>query len=739
MATWRVDSLNADASVSLQLDLVILSAGPFSLASSIETSDAPDTVSSNNSVTIGITPIGGSIDKLMSPQERTSSIAAIKAAMANLPGIDTAADNRALAQFIAARPEFVDAGTSDWGFTVWGQWRDGVQYLIVSNRSPGGQPITPRSAMQASAASVSLRSPEDGKPSNLPKSNQYRLLSASVGPGWLDIRPALRNYLANTGYQEIQADATVQSLRTVGGDGAFYFDSHGGSSKGFYALWTANVRTDANDELFKEDLAAGRLTFMTACYDASVPDFCKSASAHPERFQEHYAITSQFILKSWGYFSDNSMVYIDGCNFDTSLSGAFIEALINRHASVIFGWNGDVFDDDAAKTAQYIFDRLTGANDFEPQKSTTGFNQRPFDWVDVLADCFGHTTHCKSGPAHLTATEGIPLITTQSIPGCSTAGICDATFGLLAPSIRRMWVYESPNLSIFPIDLLFIAGLFGVDPGSAARGVSIGGTDAPVMVWAPSMIVVNLPHTGSGAAGDVVVRNGNRLSNTAQLTEWTVPFTFTLNDVQSLAEKVTINAHFRADIRKTVEIIGTPPVEPAAELPTLPSGFPLFLPPDVSWNTLLDDTGGQNTCTGSATITANGQTSTERWSGTKTISYKNDGHRPGAAHSYVQVKDSTTIVLTLEDWSGTCVSDIDGSPGTALGLWPGEVSPANDSSLNGNAAFFLDSTGNITAAQYSNTTHSHSALGGGLSSVKANWTWPATAPTRGAPDPNSPR
>ena len=713
---------------------------------------------------------------MMSPQQRSASIAAIKAETANLPGVDTVADNQALVQFMAARPEFMDAGTSDSGFTAWGRWLDGVQYLIVRNRPPDARQSASQSSAQvtpvilhvasggpiaglarrlddvllAQDSGTASSSPEDGKPSNLPKSNQYRVLS-SMGPGFLDVRPAIRNYLYNAGYQEVQADATVQGLRTVGGDGVFYIDAHGGSSTGSYALWTATERTDANDELFKEDLDAGRLVIMNACDDASVPDNDPNANTsdlcdsrvHPERFKNHYAMTSLFISQYWNNFSDYSMVYIDGCNFDRTTSADFIAALVSKHANVIFGWNGEVADDDGANTARYIFDRLTGANDFRPQKRTTGFNQRPFDWISVLADCSANTPYCKSGSANLTATEGIP--------GCAvpTGGFCDATFGLLAPSIRRMWVYESPNLSLMPSDLLFITGLFGLDPGGAdqssdsgARGVTIGGTEVSVLLWTPTAIVVNLPHAGAGAAGDVVVRNGDRFSNVAQLTEWTAPFTFALNDFQSLAEKVTINAHFRADIRKTVATIGAPPVEPTGELPDLPTGFPLFLPPGLSWNTLIDDTGGQDACTGAATTTAaNGQTTTEVWNGTKTVSYKNDGQGAEAASSYVHVMDSTTIVLTLVDWRGTCNAIIDGTPSTVGGLHPGEVSPASDGSQDGTVAFLLDSTATITAnqiPQIPKTTYSHSALGGG-STAKATWSWPATAPTTGAPDPDSPR
>src|SRR5438309_7220646 len=122
-----------------------------------------------------------------------------------------------------------------------------------------------------------------------------------------------------------------------------------------------------------------------------------------------------------------------------------------------------------------------------------------------------------------------------------------------------MWVTGSADPgSGLSGDLLFISGLFGEDPGSGffdpARGVSIGGTEVPVAAWNPSMIVVALPHSGAGVAGDVIVRVHDHTSNTAQVTEWKVPYTFTLDDFQQLRETVTLNAHFRADIRKNVQV-----------------------------------------------------------------------------------------------------------------------------------------------------------------------------------------
>jgi hypothetical protein len=304
-----------------------------------------------------------------------------------------------------------------------------------------------------------------------------------------------------------------------------------------------------------------------------------------------------------------------------------------------------------------------------------------------------------------------------------------------------MWVYESPLPgSGASGDLLFISGFFGTDPGSGpfdpARGVSIGGTDVPVLVWNPVMLIIALPHSGAGVAGDVIVRVHDHTSNTAQVTEWKVPLTFTLDDFQELKQTVTLNAHFRADIRRNVQVIGQPPVEPIGGLPPVPAGIPIPpLPPGAPVNVMLNDSTGTYQCKGNATVTANNQTSTELWNDSGSISYTTV---PGAANATLDVQDSVTMVLTLPDWQKTCASTVDSSSVVTNVLRPGEVLPANQTPDDGQITMLPDGQGLIGAATFPGTTFSHSALGGGAT-VTNKLSWPDTSPLTGAPDPNSAR
>ncbi|MEW5797064.1 MAG: hypothetical protein AB1772_12005, partial [Candidatus Zixiibacteriota bacterium] len=200
-------------------------------------------------------------------------------------------------------------------------------------------------------------------------------------------------------------------------------------------------------------------------------------------------------------------------------------------ASVFCGWTKTVTDGPANKAAEFLFDRMLGANasTLSPKESPP---QRPFVvdmlWTDMQNRGFDHdpTTNARLRVRRL-----------------------QNHFGLLAPSIRYMFVLEHT-------DTLFITGMFGSDPGSKGR-VIVGGTELPILSWQPEMIATFIPNTGAGSAGPVTVEvdgltgpsySIKRKSNVVNLTEWRGPFTFTERDAGSLTSTIVINAHLRADI-----------------------------------------------------------------------------------------------------------------------------------------------------------------------------------------------
>ena len=245
----------------------------------------------------------------------------------------------------------------------------------------------------------------------------------------------------------------------------------------------------------------------------------------------------------------------------------------------------------------------------------------------------------------------------------------------------------------------------------------------------PYGILVTLPSSGLGMAGDVIVRVRGHTSNTAQLTEWKVPYTFELIDRGSLRQVVTLTAHIRADIRKTVQFIGQELAEPTSAPPPL-----LGLPHGGSTNTALDDSAGDYRCFGSHTDTDN---VTESWSGSGSISYGGDF----ANLSVLEVGDSSTLFLTLVDWHKKCDAKRDASPATVSVLHPGAVLPGPPSEpyTNGRVPMLLDRNGTIGTGTFSHTPAPGFGVGGTSTTANVKLSWPETQPITGAPDPQSAR
>jgi hypothetical protein len=693
-------------------------------------------------------------NSVVTPQERTASLAAIHAQIAALADTDITTANQQLAQFISSRPEFIEAGTSDNGLTVWGTWSDGTLFVFPRGREPGAttaarattgalssggtsaQELPTHAVNSASSAEfvAAAGSSTQDFPSNLPASNQVRVLNA-MGPGWANPVPKIESYLRNAKYVEPQSDATVSGLKAVGGDGVFYLSTHGGTAKGKhqYALWTTTKRSETFDEIYSDDIKGLRLVIVTACQDATVLTALKNCL--PSNIEDHYGITAQFINAYWGNFADHSLVYIDGCSSLTLDSSVVRAVLLAKKASLILGWSEDVGDVTANDSALYLFDKLTGANDpalKNNPKSRTGFNQRAFDWKSALADCKKNANLCTDGTITRMdgTTEVIELQYQESQPGCVGAA-CTHEFGILVPSIGPMYVANLSAPGSPAVTYLFITGEFGVDPGDSNREVVIGTTKANVAVWSPSDIIVTIPET---VAGNVVVRVREQVSNFAQLTEWKLPLTLSLDDFQSLSQQVTVTVHFRADIRKTVRTIGQPPVEPSGGLPDV--GFPVPLPQGATVNTLLEDSQGQYSCSGSATVVLQQSTQTEKWLGSGGISFSDLSHL--ADNDSVDVKDSQTLVVTLKAWQKFCTAIINGKSGRVSIVNPGEAFPGSivyDATL----ALFLDTTGAIYPNSVSNpAANSRGALLPGTQ-AKVTLKVPSTPPSSGAVDPNSPR
>ena len=96
----------------------------------------------------------------------------------------------------------------------------------------------------------------------------------------------------------------------------------------------------------------------------------------------------------------------------------------------------------------------------------------------------------------------------------------------------------------------FLYGTFGTPPLNE-RSVRIGGLDATVKDWGPSVIKCELPLSGAGSAGDVRVRGREAASNIRRITEWEIPMRYRFRNPvhpDDLRVQGDFSVRFRADV-----------------------------------------------------------------------------------------------------------------------------------------------------------------------------------------------
>jgi hypothetical protein len=342
--------------------------------------------------------------------------------------------------------------------------------------------------------------------------------------------------LENNGYVTVPSTGSVSSLFGVTGDGVFYIDAHGGACPSIrgnthLAIWTATVRNLGNDVTFFDQLDREELVYMRASDMNPATGVCE---AH-----WRYAFTGSFVAQ-YMKFPPNSVVLINACFSDSvaSLRQGFQLA----GASVYCGWTKSVTDPAANKAAEFLVDRMLGANAsaLTPRESPP---QRPFDilplWQDMQNRAYDTdpATHAKLRVEHL-------------LDG----------FALLAPSIEFLTVDEY-------YDTLLIAGIFGSDPGSHGR-VIVGGTELPIASWEPQLIRAGIPNSGAGSVGPVRVEvdgltgptySVKRRSNEVNLSEWRNTATFSAVYAGTVSDSIFLHLHFRDDIHAFRDVPHLPP------------------------------------------------------------------------------------------------------------------------------------------------------------------------------------
>ena len=463
------------------------------------------------------------------PSERITAMNLAETKLQSLTGTP-AQQNAALAAYMQTLTQFRNVRTygPSGNRGVYAEFRDGQPYYVSNERNIAN--VTPV-LTQAAAETV-----DTAARSGVPR-GKTAILMRAMGSGWPDTRNDTKAMLIKAGYNVVLKDGSVEAIRSLRNAAIFYFDTHGTYDATSGAMrasaWTTTPVTTANEGTYSADLASGGLVRWSA-YDYY------DTAAKKWKLSKKYAVTSQFITDNGITFGSNSLVYMDCCFLDAT---PFKTACTAAGASLYIGWTDAVAGSASARTARFIFDRLTGANSSATVRENP--KQRPFDYVKVWDD-LKRLNYDVSGAAKLIFTPGAKGDT-----------------GMLTPSIRNIVMIEATELD-GGIAMMEIKGFFGKDPGPLKRRVTVGDSMVQTYEWKTDAIKCIIPRFGQGSVGDVVVEAGEHKSNAVPLTEWTVPFVWTRTSFGNLRDVMRMNIHLRADVHSYRNKPHEEPIKPKA-------------------------------------------------------------------------------------------------------------------------------------------------------------------------------
>ena len=261
----------------------------------------------------------------------------------------------------------------------------------------------------------------------------------------------------------------------------------------------------------------------------------------------HYGITGKFVYEHMT-FTENSLLYLDACNSLTDLSNNFRGIMMGRaenSATTYIGWTGVTDGGAAFPTSRYIFDRLLGA----PVYMLESPPQRPFDLDPIISELPKYNLGVSRDGAKLDYESSHQ----EEI--------------MLAPSIEYITMDDYNST-------MTIEGLFGDNSLNDGK-VTVGGMTVPYdpSNWSPYKIICDLPVTGPGSSGDVIVTVNGHESNKVPLSEWTIPLHLVQDDFG-----VKVDAKLNLKIRADVHRYRTKPEEtPRTDRPDLPMPLPASL------------------------------------------------------------------------------------------------------------------------------------------------------------------
>lgn len=455
-------------------------------------------------------------------EERTAVIESVEQKGMELAagGLSVDEQNAQLADFMTDQKQFAEVKVTP-EQNVFGRFSDGRLYIYVNNRFPDF-------ATGVSAPTV-VRDNRQTMANPLVTTSKQARLFHSFGLGFNQQQhpiDTMGGYLKDAGYtlnNPAEGDARLATLRGVSGDGFFYLNSHGfglelSDTEKTYGVGSSTLRTDDNERLaeIKDDLNNKRILYATAPNGESWSLLGKTIP----KVDTRYAITHRFVEKYMS-FGQNAVVFINACwsGFTGVDQGAqaFMFACFKKGAGTYLGWTNKVATPISEQAPLYFVDRLCGANDTDPEDP----KQRPF-FVDEIVANMKSKGLANSGAAELIVKNRV----------------ANTTIGVRPTIESLMMLEQTSQLAIF--------GQFG----PAAGDVFVGGQPATNVIWGPKEIICDIPKTGAGSYGEVMVKAHGKESNKRMLTLWSGPFSYTETSEGSLKKTATGSLKFRADFAK---------------------------------------------------------------------------------------------------------------------------------------------------------------------------------------------
>jgi len=454
----------------------------------------------------------------------------------------------ALVTFFRSQTTVEAAGISA-ADNVWVRFTDGTSYYVFDNAGP--PPATPlREPPPAPPAAGPEAEPRPPLLNDLPQ-NPSAIAAISLEPGWKDVTGEIGTWLTDGGYSVRTGGMRVSDFESMSNVGVLFWQTHSGVSE---------LRPDAGplqpdggppvDFAFMTSTVAtevlGQGIYKPLRDDGSLAVGSVSITENGQVRQEpRYAITQKYIReKLRGKFAPDALVAIDSCT-SASADAAWAAAGVSHFA----GWSS-LSGNLSPIAFERLFDRLLGQNSAPPVSTP---KERPFPskttepWMQALGYDLDRSVF-SDGPS------------TAQLLFFSHAGNGD--FAILRPTIFRL-LNTAPGGTGQRFYRWTLEGTFGDDPGPAGRSVMYGTTPLDVLSWDNGSILVKVP-AAPIPSGALQVSVGSRKSEPVKLTEWVIPFTYTLIGEDTLQYVLTANCRLRADVRgfrnAPMDVLSWPPI-----------------------------------------------------------------------------------------------------------------------------------------------------------------------------------